>query len=78
MQVVKPVERGAADMWNLFLFGLIHPRSTFRLRWDMFIMALLLTVCVVTPFVICFDVVYAPLSILGALPPVAFLWKTVC
>lgn len=72
MQVVKPVERGAADMWYLILFALIHPRSSFRLRWDMFIMMLLLTVCVVTPFVICFEVDYPPLSVLGTAAPVAY------
>lgn len=66
LQVIKPIERGAFDVLILLLCGLVHPTSALRLRWDTFMMVILLSVCLVSPFVICFDVSYSHLSVLGA------------
>eukprot|EP00892_Ulva_mutabilis_P003879 jgi/Ulvmu1/1863/UM012_0019.1 len=63
--IVQPVEFGFVDGIVLFLFGVVHPGSIFKIFWDFFMMATLFTVLIATPFVICFDIGYARISPLG-------------
>ena len=64
-QVVPPSEWGFLDTFVLFTFGVVHPGSSFKVIWDVYVMAILFTVLIATPFVICFDIQYARISALG-------------
>ena len=49
----------------LVFCGILHPSSTVRVQWDLYILLLLSTVCILTPYMICFDVVVDRVSFLG-------------
>lgn len=66
LQIVQPVERGFVEVPFLVLCGILHPSSAVRVQWDLYILMLLSSVCILTPYMICFDLQVARLSFLGA------------
>lgn len=66
VQLVKPATSGTWGMLNLVLWAVMHPSCTVRTQWDLYVLAVLFSVCIITPFVICFDLNVMPLSVLGA------------
>lgn len=65
MQMIKPVERGILDIPTLLIFSTIHPACRLRVQWDSLVLVILGTVCLLTPFVICFDIEYEQVSFVG-------------
>lgn len=66
--MVQPVERGDIELLFMVAFGILHPTSAVRVQWDLYILLLLITVCIFTPYMICFDVIVERRSALGANP----------
>lgn len=60
------MERGVFELPFMIFFGILHPSSAVRVQWDLYILLLLGTVCILTPFMICFDLVVERVSFLGA------------
>lgn len=69
MQLVRPAECGSWTMLHLFGWAVMHPSCVVRTQWDLYVLAVLFSVCIITPFLICFDLHVRPLSFLGAAPP---------
>jgi hypothetical protein len=66
MQMIRPVEFKHFNVLMLIFESSIHPVSRLRVQWDSFILCVLGTVCLIMPFVICFDVEVPHMSTLGA------------
>lgn len=66
LQMIKPVEHGMFDILHLLLVTTVHPACRLRVQWDSFVLVVLGSVCLFTPFVICFDIDYRQLSFIGA------------
>ena len=67
-QMVKPEEYKRFNTLMLIFCSSIHPVSRLRVQWDSFMLVVLATVCMITPFVICFDVEIPLFSTLSAPP----------
>jgi hypothetical protein len=66
--MIQPVECHGWDIPHLIFTSSIHPACRVRVQWDSFILLLLGTVCLLTPFVICFDIEMSQFSALSASP----------
>lgn len=66
--MIKPVEYKRCNTLMLIFFSSIHPVSRLRVQWDSFMLVVLATVCMIMPFVICFDVEIPLFSTLSAHP----------
>jgi hypothetical protein len=49
----------------LVVFGVLHPTSKVRVQWDLYVLLLLSTVCILTPYMICFDLEVDRVSAIG-------------
>ena len=47
--LVKPSVEGTWAVPHLLLFATLHPTSAVRTSWDTYILALLFSVCIITP-----------------------------
>jgi len=57
------------------LWDVIYPTSTFRTRWDLYMLVLFVYVCIALPYIICFGVeapLGSPLGVLDMLVNVSF------
>eukprot|EP00892_Ulva_mutabilis_P001042 jgi/Ulvmu1/10939/UM007_0118.1 len=61
---------GFWDLPYLLLAAPMHPQSRLRVRWDTYILIILFTVCIFTPYMICFDVQVSKLTAFG-------VWETI-
>jgi hypothetical protein len=52
---------------------MIHPGGTFKVRWDVLMLAQLLYVCLAAPYIICFAVEYPTASVLGIIDAIIYL-----
>lgn len=68
LQVVQPSMEGNIAVLHLMLFAIMHPNSSMRATWDTYILMLLFSVCIVVPYMICFDVTVHKMSVIGAVP----------
>jgi hypothetical protein len=50
---------------HLIFIAIMHPNSTLRTSWDTYILLLLFTVCILVPYMICFDITVNVLSPIG-------------
>lgn len=73
MQLVKPAASCNWGMLKLLFWAVMHPSCVVRTQWDLYVLAVLFSVCIITPFVICFDLNVMPVSALGAFGH-ALLW----
>lgn len=56
MQLVLPVDYGKLTVPVLMVIGMMHPSCCVRVNWDSLVLSLLASVCLITPYIICFDV----------------------
>lgn len=66
LQISKIRYNAAWDLPILLLVAPMHPQSRLRVRWDTFILLVLFTVCIITPYMICFDVQVGRMTTFGA------------
>lgn len=78
MQLVNPSECGRWGLTPLLFWAVIHPSSVVRTQWDLYVLAVLFSVCIITPFLICFDLDVKPSSVLGMLLAAGGLYTAVC
>jgi hypothetical protein len=67
--MVRP-EETRFNLLRLLLISILHPTCRFRVQWDSYVLLLLCSVCLITPFVICFDIEFGKLTALG-------LWESI-
>lgn len=65
--MIKPTDHGHFDIPYLLFVGTVHPACRLRVQWDSMILLILGSVCLLTPFVICFDIEFAQVSFVGVL-----------
>ena len=65
VQIVSIKYCGLFDIPYLMLIAPMHPQSRVRVRWDTYILLILCTVCIITPYLICFDVQFGRLTAFG-------------
>eukprot|EP00210_Caulerpa_lentillifera_P001188 g1144.t1 len=61
--------------FRMLLWDVIYPTSTFRTRWDLYMLVLFVYVCVISPYTICFGIeapLSSPLGVLDMLVNVSF------
>eukprot|EP00892_Ulva_mutabilis_P011685 jgi/Ulvmu1/888/UM100_0043.1 len=63
--VVKPAYSCHWGIVHLVFWAVVHPSSVVRTQWDLFVLGILFSVCIITPFLICFDLQVQPMSVLG-------------
>ncbi len=50
---------------QVILWDIIYPSSTFRTRWDLYMLLLFAYICIVSPYIICFGIEFSATSTLG-------------